>query len=115
MNTAYRLNITLNITLDLIMATVASLEGEQTKVLLALRSVGEAPALKHNKFKLSGNKCIYEVEKFLRKTLNHDKALYLYCGSGFSPTPDQLLQDLFDCFQIGGELLISYGFQETYG
>lgn len=85
------------------------------KVLLHLRSVGDAPALKQNKFKLNGEKYIFEVEKYLRKTLGTDKAVYLYCGTGFSPSPDQLLQDLFDCFQVGGELTIHYGIQETWG
>ncbi len=85
------------------------------KILLHLRSVGEAPALKKNKFKLNGLKPIMEVEKFLKKTLGQDKSIYLYCGSGFSPSPDQVLQDLFDCFQVQGELVITYGLQESWG
>lgn len=93
-----------------------SSEKEATaSVLLHLRAVGSAAPLKHSKFKLSGKKNLFEVEKFLRKQLQHDKQLFLYCGSGFSPTPDQTLQDLYDCFQTGGELLISYGYQETWG
>lgn len=88
---------------------------ESEKILLHLRSVGEAPALKKNKFKLNGSKPIMEIEKFLKKTLGSDKSIYLYCGSGFSPPPNQGLQDLYDCFQIGGELVITYGFQESWG
>eukprot|EP01038_Epipyxis_sp_PR26KG_P015573 gene15573-21028_t len=87
---------------------------EEHKVLLNIRSVGEAPALKKNKFKLNGTKPIIEVESYLKKLLGPDKSIYIYCGSGFSPTPDQLLQDLFDCFQIGGELTITYGIQESW-
>ena len=85
------------------------------KVLLHLRSVGEAPALKRNKFKLSGEKQLIEVERLLKKSIGLDKSVYLYCGSGFSPTPDQQLQDLFDNFQVGGELMINYGIQEAWG
>ena len=86
------------------------------KVLLFLRPVGEAPALKKGKYKLDGTKCLSDVEKFLRKTLGTvDQGLFLYCGSGFSPTPDQNLQDLYDCFNVGGELVISYGIQEAWG
>ena len=85
------------------------------KVLLHLRSVGEAPALKKNKFKLNGGKQLIEIERFLKKSIGQEKSIYLYCGSGFSPTPDQVLQDLFDCFQIGGELTIMYGVQEAWG
>jgi ubiquitin-like protein ATG12 len=92
-------------------------EAEAPKVLLCLRSIGEAPALKRNKFKLSGAKQLVEVQRFLSKSLGlpPGHALFLYCGSGFAPTPDQVLRDLFDCFQIGGELTISYGVQESYG
>mmetsp|Transcript_996 Transcript_996/g.1656 ORF Transcript_996/g.1656 Transcript_996/m.1656 type:complete len:118 (-) Transcript_996:1863-2216(-) len=100
--------------------TISGLNREEDyplpKVLLYLRSVGEAPALKRNKFKLSGSKQLIEVEKFLRKSLGQEgRAVYLYCGSGFSPTPDQVLQDLYDNFQVGGELTITYGIQESWG
>ena len=47
--------------------------------------------------------------------MSHDQALFLYCGSGFSPTPDQNLQDLFDSCQVGGELVVNYGVQEAWG
>lgn len=75
-----------------------------------------------------------KVDKFLRKQLKYDSSLFLFCGSGFSPTPDQVLQDLFDVcknltsdniylslyirlqsFQSGGELVIHYGYQEAWG
>ena len=87
------------------------------KVLLHLRPVGDALALRKTKYKLDGSKSMIEVDKFLRKTLlmNVDQGLFLFCGSGFSPTLDQNLQDLFDCFQVGGELVIHYGIQEAWG
>lgn len=65
-------------------------------VQVHLRSVGEAAALKKSKFRIDGSKSIYEVEKFLRKQLKHEGSMFLFCGSGFSPTPDQILKDLFD-------------------
>lgn len=90
---------------------------ETTKVLIFLRSVGEASGLKKTRYKLDGSKAVVEVEKFLKKTLGipHDQSIFLYCGSGFSPTPDQNLQDLFDNFQTGGELIVNYGVQEAWG
>ena len=90
---------------------------ENSKVLLFLRPVGEASGLKKSRYKLDGSKAISEVDKFLKKTLGmrQDQSIFLYCGSGFSPTPDQNLQDLFDNFQIGGELVVNYGVQEVWG
>eukprot|EP01041_Mallomonas_annulata_P000607 gene607-1171_t len=95
-------------------------------VLVHLRSVGEAAALKKSKFKI--------VENFLRKQLKYDGALFIYCGSGFSPTPDQKIGDLFDvsvrilmsnmyapydnlqfqCFHTASELVVYYGYQEAW-
>ena len=86
------------------------------KVNILLRAVGEAPILKKQKFKLDGSKSLLEVEKFLKKSLGiTDKAVYMYCGSGFSPNLDQLLQSLYDNFQVAGELVIMYGINELYG
>ena len=89
------------------------------KVLIFLRSIGDAPALKKQKFKLDGTKTIFDVEKFLRKSIttasSGNEILFLYCGSGFCPTPDQGITDLFNCFQVGVELVISYSLQETWG
>mmetsp|Transcript_308 Transcript_308/g.558 ORF Transcript_308/g.558 Transcript_308/m.558 type:complete len:98 (+) Transcript_308:63-356(+) len=80
-----------------------------------LRSVGEADSLKKMKYKIDGQKPIFYVETFLRKQLKRDGALFLFCGSGFSPTPDQLLHYLYENFQSGGELVIHYGYQEAWG
>jgi ubiquitin-like protein ATG12 len=102
-------------------ASLAS--AETAKIAIFLRPIGDAPALKKQKFKLDGSKNVFDVEKFLRKSLTaagsnevaNLGSLVLYCGSGFSPTPDQLVNDLYASFQIGGELVISYSLQETWG
>jgi hypothetical protein len=88
------------------------------KIPIVLRPIGSAPLLTKNKFHLSGTRQIIEVERYLRKTLEKDivnKGLFLYCGGGFSPTPDQYVQDLYECFNIGGDLVVMYGIQEQYG
>eukprot|EP01039_Chlorochromonas_danica_P009633 gene9632-10648_t len=87
-------------------------EGE---LAIVLRAVGEAPQLKKKEFTVPGEKSLVYIETALRAKLKQDRALYLYCGSGFAPTPEQKLKDLFDCFQINGSLEIKYGFQETWG
>ena len=69
---------------------------QKSVVLLHLKAIGEAPALKNAKFKIDGEKTVADVEKFLQKQLKYEGALFLFCGSGFSPTPDQKLQTLFD-------------------
>ena len=84
-------------------------------VTIFLRSIGSAPSLKTQRFKLDSNKTVYEVEKYLKKALGV-QSIFLYIGSGFSPTADQSLKELNECFQSSsGELIISYGLQECYG
>lgn len=86
-----------------------------SKVALMLRAVGDAPPIQKNKFQLAGNKPVSFIQGYLRKTLQTDKGIYLFCASSFCPNPDQTVQELFDAFQIGGELTICYSFQETWG
>lgn len=86
------------------------------KLKVRLRAVGSAPPLERKLVKLDGHLTIYEVERRIRKQLNcADQALFLYCGGGFSPTPDQKLEDLFDCFKTGDELSIMYALKESWG
>jgi ubiquitin-like protein ATG12 len=75
---------------------MAANDSADGKVLLFLRPVGDAPALKKARYKLDGSKAIVEVERFLRKAIGTaaDQPIFLYCGSGFSPTPDQILVDV---------------------
>jgi len=91
---------------------------KDNKVLIYLKSVGEAPSLSRQKYKLDGQKTLIEIEKFLTKNLvTEDKSrrLYLFIGSGFTPSFDQSLQSLYDLFQISGELVIQYGYKEMWG
>lgn len=85
------------------------------KYSLMLRAVGDAPPMLKTKFQLSGDKLISFVMAFLRKHIKIDKGIYVFCGSSFCPNPDQSIKELFDAFQIGGELTICYSFQETWG
>ncbi len=92
-------------------------------IKIHLRPVGAAPALSQAKFKLDGNKPLVEVQRFLQKKLasigeekeKERHSLFMYCGTGFSPTLDQSLDELFNCFATGDELIIVYGLQEAWG
>lgn len=93
----------------------STVEAPVAKVPLFLRAVGDAPPIQKSKFQLSGNKPVSYIQGFLRKTLQTDKGIYLFCCSSFSPNPGQTVQELFDAFQVSGELTICYSFQETWG
>ncbi len=52
---------------------------------------------------------------YLRKKLKHAGPLFVFCGSGFSPTPDQTLIDLYDVRNIFLKILyMVYNFYMLY-
>jgi ubiquitin-like protein ATG12 len=88
------------------------------KVTVILKAVGSATQLKKAELEISGTRTISEVLDHVKKKLNTESDVHLYCGhvmSAFSPTPDMTLQDLHNCFQLNGKLEIMYGIQPTFG
>lgn len=88
-----------------------------SKILVNFRPTGAAPILKKTKFTLSATHRFGMVLEWLRKTL-HIKAgesLFVFCNAAFSPNPDSSMYDLFQCFQVGGELVLNYALQDAWG
>ncbi|XP_022724577.1 ubiquitin-like protein ATG12 isoform X2 [Durio zibethinus] len=65
------------------------------KVVVHLRATGDAPILKQAKFKILGADKFAKVIDFLRRQLHQD-TLFLYVNSAFSPSPDELVIDLYN-------------------
>ncbi|CAL8131241.1 unnamed protein product [Prunus armeniaca] len=66
------------------------------KVVVHLRATGDAPILKQAKFKILGTDKFAKVIEFLRRQLHRD-TLFVYVNSAFSPNPDELVIDLYNC------------------
>jgi ubiquitin-like protein ATG12 len=98
---------------------MAEAEEQKTpdKIKIHFVAVGSAPLLKKSKFAIAADQRFASVVAFLRKmiTAESSSSLFLYCNSAFCPSPDELLQDLNDCFSVRGELVIHYSFQEAWG
>ena len=79
--------------------------------------MGSAPILRKAKFRIAASDQFYTVITFLRKHLELDDAasLFLYLSGAFSPTPTQLLGDLFALFGAGDELVVNYSLTNSYG
>ena len=94
---------------------------EETTVKILLRPVGSAPVLDKQKFKLSAEKKIFDVQTFLQRKLSQSlgseiNSLFLYVSScGFSPLKESTVGELFDIYGTGDELTLTYGVQETWG
>lgn len=55
-----------------------SISNKSGAVLLHLKPVGEAAALRNSKFRIDGDKTLLDVEKFLAKQLKHDGAIVIF-------------------------------------
>lgn len=91
----------------------------EIKVVVMLKAVGSAPILSSNKIKISGSVKVanlYEyLKKNLKKNLNDNDSLFLYCNSNFAPSPNTLVIDLFNNYSVNNELHIFYALSEAWG
>ena len=86
------------------------------KIKVHLVAVGSAPILKKSKFLMNRNDKFAVANTFLRKILKlQSTSVFLYINAAFVPAPDELLGDLYDCFNVRGELVIHYSLQEAWG
>lgn len=92
-----------------------------TKYTIRLQSLGSTPQLQQRIYKLVGYITIDYVKTFLIKTLkidsnnNNNSNIYLYINNMFQPSDNQYIADLFDCFNVNNELIVSYCNNEMYG
>ena len=99
----------------------ASKQTKTQKIKVHLVAVGSAPILKKSKFLMNYNDKFAVANTFLRKILKlqsnsvSSSSLFLYINAAFVPAPDELLGDLYDCFNVRGELVIHYSLQEAWG
>ncbi|KAH3743249.1 ubiquitin-like protein ATG12 [Pelomyxa schiedti] len=87
------------------------------QVLLRLESTPGTPGLKKKEFKLRTNAPISTVTDWLRKQLQvpPESPVYIFLNSAFQPCADELVGDLFKCFQLNGKLIVHYGIKEVWG
>ncbi|BEI82881.1 hypothetical protein CcaverHIS002_0307490 [Cutaneotrichosporon cavernicola] len=103
-------------------ATLAALDKykaghKDTKVVVLFKSIGSAPIMKNNVFKISANNKFHTVNSFLRKQLGFKAGdpLFTYINGAFAPTPDDIVGNLYDCFQTGERLIVNYSNTQAWG
>eukprot|EP01102_Stenamoeba_stenopodia_P010898 TRINITY_DN3321_c0_g1_i2.p1 TRINITY_DN3321_c0_g1~~TRINITY_DN3321_c0_g1_i2.p1 ORF type:complete len:124 (+),score=28.43 TRINITY_DN3321_c0_g1_i2:230-601(+) len=87
------------------------------KVVILLKSTGNAPPLKIKKFQLKASSPFSNVIEFLRKQLKLTAAddLFLFINCTFQPSPDEQISDLFKCFHNNGKLVVNYCMTAAWG
>ncbi|KAF9181005.1 hypothetical protein BGZ51_005767 [Haplosporangium sp. Z 767] len=88
-----------------------------SKVIVRFRAIGNAPILKQNIYKITATNKFMAVIQFLRKELNYQQSdpLFLYVNSAFSPAPDEIVNNLYKCFNTDGKLIVNYCTSPAWG
>ncbi|XP_059091304.1 autophagy protein 12-like [Tigriopus californicus] len=87
------------------------------KVMVRLQPAGDAPIMQQRNYKVDGDKKIEWILAFVRKALKLDETehLFLYVNQAFSPSPDQTVRHLYDCFGGEGKLVLNYAKTPMWG
>lgn len=75
------------------------------------------PALRQPRFKISSSQRFEAVVRFLRKklALKDHESVFCYVNSVFAPGLDEGVANLWRCFKVGEELVVSYSFGQAFG
>eukprot|EP00123_Amoebidium_parasiticum_P013794 comp22154_c0_seq1/m.32462 comp22154_c0_seq1/g.32462 ORF comp22154_c0_seq1/g.32462 comp22154_c0_seq1/m.32462 type:complete len:131 (-) comp22154_c0_seq1:105-497(-) len=89
----------------------------EDKVIVRFRAVGNAPIMKQNKFKITAAEQFQAIIDFLRKQLKFSQREQLFCyiNQAFSPSPDEIVRNLFKLFATDNALDIYYCTTEAWG
>jgi len=88
------------------------------KVEVRLQAAGDAPIMKQKNYKVDGEKKISWIIQFIRKYLKLEPtdSLFLYVNQAFSPSPDQTVCNLNECFgSADNKLVLYYSRSECWG
>ncbi|TFK35102.1 ubiquitin-like autophagy protein Apg12-domain-containing protein [Crucibulum laeve] len=87
------------------------------KVILLFKAVGNAPVMKQTKYKIKAGRTFGHVLHLLRGLLNFkpEDTLVTYINQSFSPTPDDVVSNLFKMFATEGYLIVNYSTTPAWG
>jgi len=87
------------------------------KIEIRLQAAGDAPIMKQKNYKVDGEKQISWILAFIRKYLKLEPAdnLFVYVNQAFSPSPDQTVTNLAECFGQDNKLVLYYSRSQAWG
>ncbi|KAL7275649.1 Ubiquitin-like protein [Rhizina undulata] len=99
------------------MALDRAVHPKPERVSVRFKAIGSAPHLNRDVYKIKTTQKFESVVKFLRDTLQISPAdsIFLYINSSFAPALDENVGNLFDCFRIDDQLLVSYCMTAAFG
>ncbi|ORX40743.1 ubiquitin-like autophagy protein Apg12-domain-containing protein [Kockovaella imperatae] len=90
---------------------------DASKVVVRFKSIGAAPIMKNNVFKVTAGNKFQAVIVFLRNQLGLKQSdpLFTYINAAFAPAPDDTVGNLFKCFGTEGHLIVNYSNTQAWG
>ena len=87
------------------------------KINLFLKATSDVPIMKKKKWQIDESKTIFWVIQFIKKYLKlEDKdTIFLYVAQAFSPSPDQQIKNLYECFGADNKLVLHYSKTPAWG
>jgi len=87
------------------------------KIEIRLQAAGDAPIMKTKNYKVDGEKQISWILAFIRKYLKLEPQdnLFVYVNQAFSPSPDQTVTNLAECFGQDNKLVLYYSRSQAWG
>lgn len=95
---------------------MTSTEANQ-KIEVLFKSTGNAPIMKKNKWAVNKTQDLSSTLAFIRKYLKLEKelSLFIYVNQTFAPSLDQTIENLFNCYESGGKLVLHYSVVQAWG
>jgi ubiquitin-like protein ATG12 len=96
---------------------VGSAKPQLTKIEVRLQPTGDAPIMKKRKWAVDPQKTIGQINKFVRGYIKLDEKenLFMYVNQAFAPSPDQTVQNLYECFGSDGNIVLHYSKNQAWG
>jgi len=92
-------------------------KSQLSKIELRLQPTGDAPIMKKRKWVVDPQKTVGQINKFVREYIKLDEKenLFMYVNQAFAPSPDQTLNNLYECFGSDGNLVLHYSKNQAWG
>uniref|UniRef100_A0A1B6EEV5 Ubiquitin-like protein ATG12 n=1 Tax=Clastoptera arizonana TaxID=38151 RepID=A0A1B6EEV5_9HEMI len=87
------------------------------KIEILLKHTGNAPIMKKKKWSVERDKKIGAIIEFCKKYLKIDpsESLFIYVNQSFAPSPDQIIENLYNCYGTDGKLILHYCISQAWG
>ncbi|KAB0799190.1 hypothetical protein PPYR_07070 [Photinus pyralis] len=90
---------------------------DKQKIDILLKPTGNAPIMKRRKWAVDAEKPLGWIVEFVKKYLKleaHER-VFLYVNQTFAPSPDQIVKNLYDCYNTDGKLILHYCKTQAWG